>query len=704
MNCEEKLDVSTPISSTGILPTSDPVLTSKDQGCVRFWNSACAEESKQLWLRTEIDSVVSDSTSSSGSWENITPNSWFSIKQRKTHMNPSQKTSWQSSRCFQLAHMVCESTNAHLKKSLDEEQKTPEKKKKKKVETAPVNGNNRRKLTQEKKEEEKKQKQQAKVAAQLIRKAEQAKKKQQRLAFQKLREENQELYKTTKQRETWLKQETIMLEKATEETKKEYELLLTEAEKIKFMVSWARVEAKKRKSEATNNEPLAKKRKIKCKEAQTLYPERERTLPEVVEDLQSDDLELATPTGIFTYKYKLRPTNDQKTMLRSYMGAFRFVYNQVVATHKDKEFCKTVFGVRNPPSQDVREHIMKKITDDVKLAWVKNVPYNLRELAPREYDAAVKTSKVLHPDGEFEMSFKSIKKSRVQTIPLGSRCLFFSPDGIKLFPSVNRDKIPFKCKKQCPQIEALCASNNPKSTNGVNPDSACKLVYDRGQRSYEIHVPMKRRQYWTKPENQRLAEPRVIALDPGVRTFLTGYSPNGLTTEFAAGDAGRLGRLSAVVDKLSAEIDKDDVLHHKRSKLRRKRFMVYSKLQTLVSEVHWKSADHLCKNYDVILLPTFGTQSMVQKGTRRRKMNRSTARKMLLWSHYRFRQRLLFKTKQWGRTVVVVNEAYTSKTCTRCGWQHHTLGNNKVFTCQECGLCIDRDLNGGRNILLRNIC
>ena len=75
-----------------------------------------------------------------------------------------------------------------------------------------------------------------------------------------------------------------------------------------------------------------------------------------------------------------------------------------------------------------------------------------------------------------------------------------------------------------------------------------------------------------------------------------------------------------------------------------------------------------------------------------------------MWAHYRFRQRLLFKAREHGKVVIVVNEAYTSKTCTRCGELNEKLGGSKKFKCRACGLVLDRDINDARNIALRTIC
>ena len=70
--------------------------------------------------------------------------------------------------------------------------------------------------------------------------------------------------------------------------------------------------------------------------------------------------------------------------------------------------------------------------------------------------------------------------------------------------------------------------------------------------------------------------------------------------------------------------------------------------------------------------------------------------------HYSFRLRLTEKCKQRGNELYFVDESYTSKTCTCCGQLNNSLGSNKVFNCKSCGLEIDRDINGARNILIKN--
>ena len=117
-------------------------------------------------------------------------------------------------------------------------------------------------------------------------------------------------------------------------------------------------------------------------------------------------------------------------------------------------------------------------------------------------------------------------------------------------------------------------------------------------------------------------------------------------------------------------------------------------------EVHKQLCKFLVTEYDVIMLPSFETSQMVTRV--QRKLNKKTVRNMLTWSHYKFKKCLIFKARQIGKKVVIVNEAHTSKTCSCCGWYHKKSGGSNTFHCQQCKTIIDRDVNGAKNIFLKN--
>ena len=79
-----------------------------------------------------------------------------------------------------------------------------------------------------------------------------------------------------------------------------------------------------------------------------------------------------------------------------------------------------------------------------------------------------------------------------------------------------------------------------------------------------------------------------------------------------------------------------------------------------------------------------------------------TKRMMLTLSHYKFRNRLIYKSNQRGCSVMITTEEFTSKTCTSCGTINDVAGK-KTYSCSACNLKIDRDINGARNILLRTL-
>ena len=162
----------------------------------------------------------------------------------------------------------------------------------------------------------------------------------------------------------------------------------------------------------------------------------------------------------------------------------------------------------------------------------------------------------------------------------------------------------------------------------------------------------------------------------------------------------RIHRLCLVLDKLQARWSDKQTLHRKRYRLKRAARRVRLKIRNLVDELHKRLATWLCESYDAVLLPKFQASQMVPKS--HRKIGSRTARAMLTWSHFRFRQRLLSKARAYPDCdVVICDEAYTSKTCGQCGNIHTTLGSSKVFHCPSCRYHADRDVNGARNILLR---
>ena len=73
-------------------------------------------------------------------------------------------------------------------------------------------------------------------------------------------------------------------------------------------------------------------------------------------------------------------------------------------------------------------------------------------------------------------------------------------------------------------------------------------------------------------------------------------------------------------------------------------------------------------------------------------------------SHNKFKRYLKATAKRYRTNVYDVDEAFTSQCCTSCGVLSKEYDNKRQKKCICCGLKIDRDTNGSRNIYLKSIC
>lgn len=88
------------------------------------------------------------------------------------------------------------------------------------------------------------------------------------------------------------------------------------------------------------------------------------------------------------------------------------------------------------------------------------------------------------------------------------------------------------------------------------------------------------------------------------------------------------------------------------------------------------------------------------KGIRKRAKGKRMNRIVSAMPYYRLSQFIAYKALWEGIPVVKIPEAYTSKTCHRCG----SLGSRPyqgLFLCHSCGLHFNADLNGAINISKR---
>lgn len=219
-----------------------------------------------------------------------------------------------------------------------------------------------------------------------------------------------------------------------------------------------------------------------------------------------------------------------------------------------------------------------------------------------------------------------------------------------------------------------------------NKPSDSRILTEAGK--WYLCVPEKRNV--ALPDNQR----GVISLDPGLRTFLTGFS-NREIVKVADGSFGRIVRLAHYLDDLLSRASKAPSRRKQKMYLAAARMRV--RIRNLVDDLHYQAIGWLLRNYTTIILPEGNFTNACKRA--KRKISRKSVRALLGLAFGRFRERLISKAQELGRNVIVVNEAYTSKTAAWTGEIVQTIGAKKVI--KSDGLSFDRDVNGALGIFLK---
>lgn len=258
------------------------------------------------------------------------------------------------------------------------------------------------------------------------------------------------------------------------------------------------------------------------------------------------------------------------------------------------------------------------------------------------------------------------------------------------------------------------------------PNHDCRLFYHAKTDIFTLMIPT---DINCKTINNR---EDIVSLDPGEKKFISFFGLNSY---------GYIGKdIRKPILKLRNKISKyQKILAKKKNKrgnkiknkknIKNKITKAYKKIKNIVKELHNQTAFYLCNNYDKILLPKFETQKMIGNKksfkkykldfinngktitekkenakilTKKCRLNKNVKYTLGCLSHFSFRQHLQNKSLEYGCELKIITEEYTSLTCTNCGVISNKY-NKRLKICDNCNLCIDRDYNGARNILIKNL-
>ena len=120
-----------------------------------------------------------------------------------------------------------------------------------------------------------------------------------------------------------------------------------------------------------------------------------------------------------------------------------------------------------------------------------------------------------------------------------------------------------------------------------------------------------------------------------------------------------------------------------------------------------KLSTRLACTHELIAIEALGLKAMSASArgtveTPGKNVRRKAAqnRRLLAQGHFEFRRMLAYKCQRSGARLVLVEPAYTSQTCSQCGYcAEANRKSQAVFLCVVCGHHQNADLNAAKNIL-----
>lgn len=182
----------------------------------------------------------------------------------------------------------------------------------------------------------------------------------------------------------------------------------------------------------------------------------------------------------------------------------------------------------------------------------------------------------------------------------------------------------------------------------------------------------------------------AVGVDLGVKTLLVGVDERGVVIEVAGPKALTAGlRKLRRLSRAHSRKTKGSANRH-RSATRLARH--HAHVANPRADALHKATTALAARYETVVVEDLNVTGMLA--------NRHLARHVTDQGFATARRMLGYKTGWNGGRLLVADRWYpSSKTCSGCGWRKPSLTlAERTFTCEHCGLVLDRDINAATNL------
>jgi len=386
-----------------------------------------------------------------------------------------------------------------------------------------------------------------------------------------------------------------------------------------------------------------------------------------------------------TFKLKLKPSLQQRRKLEQWAGCVRYTYNKAIAAINNKKYNnrKSVFSLRDRfvTASYRSSHTSNNFFNNKQ--WLLECPKAPRKGAIDDAVTAYKAALSNFKAGNikyFKLGFRSKRESmrRGWSMTLEKNNIRRVDDKLFIFKSEFGGTDIRYCSTK--QLHKLIPEDKPSAD--------CKLMRDK-YGDYYLAIPTTVKVAKQVPINS------VASVDPGIRKFATIYSPDKRTAYYyAANYEPVITSLLHKYDDMQSEFVKSKKTVDKRA-LAKQMLCLRKSISNKKKELRNQYANFLATEFDAVLMPKLPTSQLSMQLTSK------VARSMMSTCHASVFDFVKQKFAERGKTLLQVDEAYTSQTCIRCGHLHKD--GCELKTCPSCRYTVDRDLSGAACILLRAI-
>lgn len=367
------------------------------------------------------------------------------------------------------------------------------------------------------------------------------------------------------------------------------------------------------------------------------------------------------------YKYRIYPTDEQKTFIRQNVGANRWWYNYALAKIKkaweeNKEHLSAQYKVARelPTLKKEEETAWLREVDSTSLIWTSCY----LDTAYKNFFRACGNRKNGLRDNGGAPSFK--KKSYS-----GSYTTY---QGIKVSWKKNEVTIP---KLKTP-IKAVL---HRKFYGEIKQAT---LSYNNANKYY-ISILVKNDV--ELPPKKEVTYDTTLGIDLGVcNSIITSEGVKYDTVKVSKEDDKRYKMLSK---RLSNKTKNSKNFEKARLKLAKFKNNLTNRKNYFIDKV---THDIVCdENINTICIEDLNVRGMLSNPRNAKEIQESSLNEI--------KTKLSYKSEFNGVQLVKVGRFFpSSKTCRHCGYVYKNLGDKRTWKCPQCGEILDRDINAAINI------